>query len=789
MHRRLLTALAAVPLAALAADLKLSGLVTDKTASPLQGVAVSLARNGGLVTTDTAGIWNLAILPATGMAASASSAQPVTRHLALEKGHLRLSFNGHDLAGRNLGTSALPPKEAQRIAARSQNAGVDTLLYAWRGVVLARTPIDTLVKSGILQVLDTAGVNSGIAANTLGGIKATLWAGSQGDTLRLFNLPTMTGWNLALRVHSRANGWESWSTKQSLYGTGIDSLAGTWNRLYTLKAESLTVVPRALSHRYESEVTYRNGTTATVWTTRIGGLEWFAENLNYDIPGDTLDVCYGNDPAKCATIGRYYTAAQALNLLDAKGKLNHDCDTLPNVGREGAACPTIDPQGVCPAGWHLPTSEEWNALTLTTDAVTRNGVSSKGHLYGGDWTSFTGADWYGFNLQPSLSVDLAKNQTWAFGTILRAALWASTPSQDQAVSGTAFQPADSYYGSHSMWYYNPSTSPRERAAYPVRCVRTPVAVHLAHDTASLDSLTWSIASAATGDTLTLGHLPVVRGWETQLEVHSKSSGWASFTTSLPLAAAGVDSLRAVVVDPVSGETMILAPRSLDHRFAVNVTYRDGSAGSVKAVRIGGTTWMAENLNYDIPGDTLDVCYGNDPAKCASMGRYYTAAQALNLLDTKGKLNHDCDTLPNVGREGAVCPTIDPQGVCPADWHLPTSEEWNALTLTTDAVTRNGVSSKGHLYGGDWTSFTGADWYGFNLQPSLSVDLAKNQTWAFGTILRAALWASTPSQDQAVSGTAFQPADSYYGSHSMWYYNPSTSPRERAAYPVRCLKND
>jgi len=60
---------------------------------------------------------------------------------------------------------------------------------------------------------------------------------------------------------------------------------------------------------------------------QIGSQVWFAENLNYAAKGS---VCYDNKAANCAKYGRLYNWATALK--------------------------------ACPAGFHLPSDDEWTAL-------------------------------------------------------------------------------------------------------------------------------------------------------------------------------------------------------------------------------------------------------------------------------------------------------------------------------------------------------------------------------------------------------------------------------------------
>jgi uncharacterized protein (TIGR02145 family) len=89
-------------------------------------------------------------------------------------------------------------------------------------------------------------------------------------------------------------------------------------------------------------------------------------------------------------------------------------------------------------------------------------------------------------------------------------------------------------------------------------------------------------------------------------------------------------------------------KKLTANFKTIPTFKDSRDGKTyEKITIGGQTWMAENLNFAADGSK---CYENNAGNCEKYGRLYNWATALKA--------------------------------CPAGFHLPSDDEWTALT---DAV--------------------------------------------------------------------------------------------------------
>ena len=119
---------------------------------------------------------------------------------------------------------------------------------------------------------------------------------------------------------------------------------------------------------------------ASYATVVIKGQTWMAENLNYATA--TGSWCQNNDPAQCAVSGRYYDWSVALGLPIA-------CDSMLCKDQIQAK-----QQGVCPAGWHVTTANEWYGLFFTADDCAKAKTST-------GWTTGAGNDSYGLAVSPT----------------------------------------------------------------------------------------------------------------------------------------------------------------------------------------------------------------------------------------------------------------------------------------------------------------------------------------------------------------------------------------------------
>ena len=189
--------------------------------------------------------------------------------------------------------------------------------------------------------------------------------------------------------------------------------------------------------------------------------------------------------------------------------------------------------------------------------------------------------------------------------------------------------------------------------------------------------------------------------------------------------------------------------------------RDGQV--YKTIVIGEQTWMAENLNFA----ELGMTNCKDSELCEHYGRLYDWYEAVDI-----SIN---DTQCGYGKQCALSYPI--KGVCPNGWHLPTSNEWDALIskVVEDGGTANDLHSK---TGWNENYGNGSDKYGFTLRP---VGLCNENAYCGGVGDGGRYWNwNLQSQQLNNCAGAIEFAPINYSSSNYW--------DKRNRLSVRCVKN-
>lgn len=124
----------------------------------------------------------------------------------------------------------------------------------------------------------------------------------------------------------------------------------------------------------------------------LGSQTWMAQNLDFAGNGTGSSWCYNDSATYCATYGRLYDWAGAMALASSLNSNQWNGDTA------------IHRQGVCPAGWHVPTATEWDTLDTWVDLSNDSAINDDA---GSDlastnlWSANTGTNRYGFAALPA----------------------------------------------------------------------------------------------------------------------------------------------------------------------------------------------------------------------------------------------------------------------------------------------------------------------------------------------------------------------------------------------------
>ncbi len=203
----------------------------------------------------------------------------------------------------------------------------------------------------------------------------------------------------------------------------------------------------------------------TYRTVKIGTQIWMAENLNYAYTGvpykytykdssytsDSASWCYHDSVEYCTKYGRLYTWAASMDSVGVWSTNGKGC------GYNMTCTPTYPVRGVCPEGWHLPTTAEFETLFTAVGGQLTAGKMLKSTS---GWNSSgNGTDTYAFSALPAGYRDDYGNFNYEG---INAYFWGSTEDD----SYRAYLMYLDYHDGIARLGYND-----EKYGFSVRCVK------------------------------------------------------------------------------------------------------------------------------------------------------------------------------------------------------------------------------------------------------------------------------------------------------------------------------
>ena len=190
---------------------------------------------------------------------------------------------------------------------------------------------------------------------------------------------------------------------------------------------------------------------------KIGNQWWMAENLNYE---SEKSFCYMDSSEYCSKYGRLYTWAAAIDSM----RLATDKEHPQDCGYDKICSILEKVQGICPEGWSLPSTYEWNVLFSAVGGEKTAGKMLKSTSGWNDYRegdSGNGSDDYMFSV---LSAGYRYFDTFKYeGEV--AYYWCSTEENYESHGDFAYSVV---FGSSKDGAFRVN---RKNLAFSVRCVK------------------------------------------------------------------------------------------------------------------------------------------------------------------------------------------------------------------------------------------------------------------------------------------------------------------------------
>lgn len=502
---------------------------------------------------------------------------------------------------------------------------------------------------------------------------------------------------LTARVEDKPNSPEN---KSYLSGYSLDYADGDIIQ-YTCHSGVMTTILTDLptiSKNYEVEFAYCTDPDGRNYPgVKIGEQIWMAENLAW-LP-KVSPPTEGSD-----LVGFYYVygykgtdiaAAKATQEYASYGVLYNRLASMN--GEKSSTTSPSGVRGICPQGWHLPSTAE---CTVLYHYLTDNGYG-----YGGSGNDFAKSladktHWETYSTPGTPGNDPASNNSTGFSGLPVGSRY-SGKFGDMGKWATWWTCTSSFtWGiDHFLPYYLVSGGSAGDNGFTVRCLR---------DIPTVPCITTALPDSLTINSVILGGEVLFDSWsvvtergicygQTQNPTVEDSkvamgSGQGKFSRKITgLAGNTTFHARAYAINGLG--TAYGVPVTLTTANEGNSgTFTDSRDGRTYPwLKIGRQVWMTQNLDW-LPtvsppttvSDTAKVFYvhsfsGSDVAAAKATSNYRTYGVLYNFPAAADRT------------EGSNLNPSGIQGACPPGWHLPSQEEWIELA---DYLTNHGYGFEG-----------------------------------------------------------------------------------------------
>ncbi len=496
---------------------------------------------------------------------------------------------------------------------------------------------------------------------------------------------------------------------------------------------------------------------------------WMAENLNtgqyligQNNPTDNGVIekhCYANNPLKCNEYGGLYPWNELMNYQTGEGS-----------------------QGICPEGWHVATTGEWQTMVdfLGGSDVAGGKLKSTGTVEAGNGL------WYAPNLGATNESGFTALPGGYINNIGNSGLlgyvgyfWTSSLMDDNI--SYCWGMSNDAEGIGNLEYIR-------QTSFSVRCVNdetwqpnqapdqpsNPTPEDGAQNVSVYPTFSWSCSDPENdplsymlfiGNNYPETPLVPVTGYLTETEYSYPDSLDAGTTWYWKIVA--IDDHENTTEGPVwQFETEGGSNEWECGDLVVDV--RDGKVYETVAVGANEECWFAENINVGQPiigsaqpadnGIIEKRCYDDDPQNCITYGGLYTWDELMQYATA-----------------------AESQGICPPGWHVPTGYEYTNLYefLGSTPVAGGKLKSTGNIQDGDglwqYPNEGATDAYGFSAHPGgLFNESGYQQLGNFGIF-----WTSSIGSDQ----------DAFFTNYNYFDTQTIIGEDDRASsFSLRCIKD-